>query len=56
MVEDIAKNLATAHGLGMTTVLLRSDSPFAGDGDAAPYVDYVIDDLAAWLAEIVPSG
>ena len=54
MVEDIAKNLATAHGLGMTTVWLRNDSAFAGNGDEAPYVDHAIDDLADWLASIVP--
>lgn len=49
MVEDIARNLEPAHALGMTTVWLRTNSSWAGDGDAAPHVHHVIDDLLVWL-------
>lgn len=51
MVEDIARNLKPAAQLGMTTVWLRSDAPCAiasAEPDGA-HVDYVIDDLTAWL-------
>lgn len=51
MVEDIAGNLAPAARLGMATVWLRSDQPWARDGADAGHVDHVADDLAAWLDE-----
>lgn len=43
-VEDMARNLAPARALGMTTVLVATD-PEAGSEDA----DHVTDDLAGWL-------
>ena len=58
MFEDIAKNLDVPRARGMTTVLVR---PPAGgvdhrqSADAAPagaQVDFVTDDLAAFLAEV----
>ena len=55
MFEDIARNLEAAHGLGMITVLVRSeehhpDKGFGllGTGDE-PFVDHVTDDLAGFL-------
>ncbi len=51
MVEDIARNLAPAAALGMTTVWVRAgDAPGIGDdgGDA----DHVVDDLTQWLGEL----
>jgi putative hydrolase of the HAD superfamily len=56
MFEDLARNLATPHSLGMTTVLvipegtrevLREDWEFEGRGD--DHVDYVTDDLTGFL-------
>ena len=56
MFEDLARNLATPHSLGMTTVLvipegtrevLREDWEFEGRDD--DHVDYVTDDLAGFL-------
>jgi putative hydrolase of the HAD superfamily len=59
MFEDLARNLATPHALGMTTVLvipegtrevLREDWEFEGRDD--DHVDYVTDDLAGFLQTI----
>jgi putative hydrolase of the HAD superfamily len=59
MFEDLARNLATPHSLGMTTVLvipegtrevLRED--WEMEGRDADHVDYVTDDLAGFLQKI----
>jgi putative hydrolase of the HAD superfamily len=59
MFEDLARNLAVPHELGMTTVLvvptgirevLREDWEL--EGRDAPHVDHVTDDLAAFLQAI----
>ncbi len=58
MVEDIARNLVPAAEIGMTTIWLRGGEARPDDGVAAPdagvlaAVDYVVDDLAAWLADL----
>jgi putative hydrolase of the HAD superfamily len=60
MFEDLARNLAVPHSLGMTTVLVvpphtrevfREEWELAGR-DAA-HVDYVTDDLARFLERVV---
>ena len=52
-VEDMARNLAPAKALGMTTVWLDNGSEQAG-GEACPtYVDLRIADLADWLDTIL---
>lgn len=59
MFEDLARNLATPHALGMTTVLvipegtrevLREDWELEGRDD--DHVDYVTDDLTGFLQKI----
>ena len=59
MFEDLARNLATPHALGMTTVLvipegtrevLREDWEL--EGRDADHVDYVTDDLVGFLEKI----
>lgn len=52
MVEDMARNLAPAAALGMTTVWLRNRSELAAIGGDADYVHHVIDDLPAWLTRV----
>jgi len=52
MVEDMAKNLAPAAALGMTTVWVRGDADWAAEGADAPYVHHVVDDLAPFLTRI----
>jgi len=57
MFEDMARNLVPAHGLGMTTVWLRNDSPWSRQGPDHPvpepaHIHYETDDLARFLGEI----
>jgi putative hydrolase of the HAD superfamily len=61
MFEDLARNLAVPHALGMTTVLVVPEGTrevFREDweleGRDAPHVDHVTDDLAAFLESIAP--
>ena len=53
MVEDLARNLAPAAALGMTTVWVRTDNAWAADGSAEDYVHHVIDDVADWITSLV---
>ena len=59
MFEDLARNLAVPHALGMTTVLVvpeRTREVFREgwelEGRDAPHVDHVTDDLAGFLQTI----
>ena len=61
MFEDLARNLAVPHALGMTTVLVvplgtrevfRESWELEGPGE--PHVDHVTDDLAGFLEQIAP--
>jgi putative hydrolase of the HAD superfamily len=53
MVEDIARNLAPAAALGMTTVWIRNDTEHGRHGlDSVP-IDHMVDDLTVWLAAMV---
>jgi putative hydrolase of the HAD superfamily len=61
MVEDLARNLEVPHRLGMRTVLVVPDGSrevfresweFEGRDD--PHVDVVTDDLARFLATLLP--
>ena len=59
MFEDIARNLAQPHEMGMTTVLVDHPDNVDGcrmnemnDDVNAPYVHYVTDDLAAFLGRL----
>ena len=56
MFEDLARNLAVPHALGMTTVLVvpeRTREVFREgwelEGRDAPHVDHVTDDLVGFL-------
>lgn len=56
MFEDLARNLAVPHDLGMTTVLVVPDGTreviredWEMEGRDAPHVDHVTDDLAGFL-------
>ncbi len=59
MFEDLARNLAVPHTLGMTTVLVVPEGTrevFREDweleGRDAPHVDHVTDDLVGFLQTI----
>jgi putative hydrolase of the HAD superfamily len=50
MVEDIARNLAPAAELGMTTAWVRSTLDWAAADAEADYIHHLVDDLAGFLA------
>jgi putative hydrolase of the HAD superfamily len=50
MIEDIARNLAPAAGLGMTTAWVRNAVDWAAEDADADYIHHVVDDLAGFLA------
>lgn len=62
--EDMARNLAPAHDLGFTTVLVQSDIDWshepegarpAGPGDdLGDYIHYVTGDLTGFLSAVAP--
>jgi putative hydrolase of the HAD superfamily len=66
MFDDIAHNLAPAHALGMTTVLVACSAEWIADepverrpaapGDRHAHVHHVTDDLAGFLARAVSSS
>jgi len=54
LFDDIARNLAPAAALGMTTVWVRHETDFGGrERDGPEGVDHVTDDLEGWLAGVV---
>jgi len=60
MFEDLARNLAAPHALGMTTVLVVPEGQrevFRDDweleGRDEPHVDHLTDDLTGFLGQIV---
>lgn len=62
MFEDLARNLAVPHQLGMTTVLVVPDGSkqvvredWELEGRDAAHVDHVTDDLTAFLAALTPA-
>ena len=50
MVEDMAKNLAPAAEIGMTTAWVKTNVDWAAIASDAGHIHYVIDDLAGFLA------
>lgn len=51
-VEDMARNLAPAKAMGMTTVWLDNGSDQGQGSPAVAHVDYRIADLGQWLHEL----
>ena len=63
MFEDLARNLAVPHALGMTTVLVVPEHTrevfregWELEGRDAPHVDHVTDDLVGFLQRIAPAA
>lgn len=52
-VEDMARNLEPAKALGMTTVWIDNGSERGDHGADPAFIDYHIDDIGQWLAEIM---
>lgn len=53
MFEDMARNLAPAAALGMTTVWVKNGRPNAQMGPDDDFVHHVADELAPWLGRMV---
>ena len=53
MVEDMARNLAPAAELGMTTAWMRNGLDWAAAESDSDYIHHVIDDLAGFLGVAV---
>jgi putative hydrolase of the HAD superfamily len=51
-VEDMARNLAPAKAIGMTTVWIDNGSE-QGPGESRDHIDHIIPDLADWLTDVV---
>lgn len=51
LFEDMARNLKPAHDLGMATVWVRADSPWAQPGDDRSHIHHEIDDLTRFLVD-----
>lgn len=52
-VEDMARNLAPAKALGMTTVWIDNGSERGDHGADPAFIDYHIDDIGLWLTDIL---
>ena len=50
--EDIARNLKPAYELGMKTVWIKNDEPWAAKYSDEDFINYKIDNLAKFLKEI----
>jgi putative hydrolase of the HAD superfamily len=62
MFEDLARNLEVPHRLGMTTVLVVPEGErvvlreaWELEGHDAPHIDYVTDNLTAFIERLLPS-
>lgn len=51
-VEDMARNLAPAKAIGMTTVWVDNGSEQAGDADRS-YIDFTTRDIGLWLEQVL---
>ena len=54
-VEDMARNLAPAKAIGMTTVWIDNGSE-QGPGSARDFIDFTVHDLSAWLHDILEAA
>ena len=52
MVEDMARNLAPAHAMGMTCVWVSTDNDWAKAGHDEDHVHHVVEDLTVWLEDV----
>ena len=51
-IEDIARNLKPAHELGMKTVWIKNDEPWAAEFSESAFINYKTDNLTKFLKEI----
>jgi len=51
--EDIPHNLKPAADLGMTTIWVQNDTPWAETSDDIDHIDHITDDLVGWIRAIL---
>jgi putative hydrolase of the HAD superfamily len=51
-IEDIARNLKPAYELGMKTVWIKNDEPWAAEFSDSDFINYKTDNLAKFLKEV----
>jgi len=51
-IEDIARNLKPAYKLGMKTVWIKNDEPWAAEFSDSDFINYKTDNLAKFLKEV----
>ena len=53
--EDLTRNLAPAAAIGMTTVWVRNNSPWAEEAKnhEEPHIHHITDDLVGWIEALV---
>ena len=51
-IEDIARNLKPAYELGMKTVWIKNDEPWAAKFSDSDFINYKTDNLANFLKEV----
>ena len=51
-IEDIARNLKPAYELGMKTVWIENDEPWAAEFSDSDFINYKTDKLSKFLKEI----
>jgi len=51
-IEDIARNLKPAHELGMKTVWIKNDEPWAAEFSNENFINYKTENLTSFLKEI----
>jgi putative hydrolase of the HAD superfamily len=54
-VDDMSRNLAPAHALGLTTVWLDNGSEAGNRDHDSAHVDHHIHDLTGWLDDVIAS-
>lgn len=50
--EDMARNLQPANEMGMKTVWIPGNEQWSHEGSDGDHIDYVTDDLVAWLQKL----
>ena len=51
--EDIPRNLKPAADLGMTTIWVQNDTPWAETSDDVDHIDHITDDLVGWIRAVL---
>ncbi|HLI11983.1 MAG TPA: pyrimidine 5'-nucleotidase [Alphaproteobacteria bacterium] len=53
MIDDIPRNLLPAHGLGMTTIWVITDTEYGGTGEDGGHIHHRTENLAAFLEAVL---